>query len=107
MEVSIYLRFLAALIFILSLIGLIYMLIRRFGLNRFYGGFGGGNRIQIIESKRVDARHQLVLFKLDNTEYLILVSPDNGTILEHTKKHQTHQPIFDEKVNNEHLTTKN
>ena len=57
MDLSIYIRFIVALIFVLSLIGLIYWCAQRFGLRRFLGDTIAGGRIEIIETKRINTKH--------------------------------------------------
>ena len=52
MDLSVYVRFIVALAFVLSLIGLIYWCLRRFGLNRLIGDNSTGNRLEIIETKK-------------------------------------------------------
>ena len=53
MDLSVYVRFIVALAFVLSLIGLIYWCLRRFGLKRLMGDNSNGIRLKIIETKRI------------------------------------------------------
>ena len=53
MDLSVYIRFIVALIFVLSLIGLIYWCAQRFGLRRLLGDTVAGGRIEIIETKEL------------------------------------------------------
>ena len=74
MDLSVYIRFVVALIFVLSLIGLIYWCAQRFGLRRVLGDTIAGGRIEIIETKRINTKFQLVLIRRD-TACLLYTSP--------------------------------
>ena len=82
MDLSVYIRFLVALIFVLSLIGLIYLCVQRFGLRRLLGDTIAGGRIEIIETKRINTKFQLVLIRRDTATHLILLGTDNGVLIE-------------------------
>ena len=82
MDLSIYIRFIVALIFVLSLIGLIYWCAQRFGLRRVLGDKIAGGRIEIIETKRINTKFQLVLIRRDTATHLILLGADNGMLIE-------------------------
>ena len=91
MDLSIYIRFIVALIFVLSLIGLIYWCAQRFGLRRFLGNTIAGGHIQIIETKRINTKFQLVLIKRDTATHLILLGTDNGVLIETLNANETHK----------------
>ena len=82
MDLSVYIRFIVALIFVLSLIGLIYWCAQRFGLRRLLGDKIAGGRIEIIETKRINTKFQLVLIRRDTATHLILLGADNGMLIE-------------------------
>ena len=82
MDLSVYIRFIVALIFVLSLIGLIYWCAQRFGLRRVLGDTIAGGRIEIIETKRINTKFQLVLIRRDTATHLILLGADNGMLIE-------------------------
>ncbi len=82
MDLSVYIRFIVALIFVLSLIGLIYWCAQRFGLRRVLGDKIAGGRIEIIETKRINTKFQLVLIRRDTATHLILLGADNGMLIE-------------------------
>ena len=89
MDLSIYLRFVVALIFVLSLIGLIYWCAQRFGLRRFLGDTIAGGRLEIIETKRINTKFQLVLIKRDTATHLLLLGTDNGVLIETLNANET------------------
>ncbi|NQW11429.1 MAG: FliO/MopB family protein [Alphaproteobacteria bacterium] len=85
MSVVDYLRFLAALAFVLGLIGLLYWLARRYGIQRLNNmGMAGprGGRLQIIESRAIDPRRRLVLIRRDSVEHLLLLGTDGDLVVE-------------------------
>jgi len=83
MEYSDYLRFFLALIFVLSLIGLLAWMGRRLGA---FPGIPkrrqGEPRLRAVESIPLDARRRVVLVRRDDVEHLILLGPATETIVE-------------------------
>ena len=89
MEPVDYLRFVAALLFVLALIGLIGWAVRRGGLA---GGLMRGlslgragadaRRLDVIEARAIDARRRLVLVRRDGVEHLLLLTPSGDTVVE-------------------------
>ncbi len=79
-----YFRFLLALVFVIGLIGLLAMAARRLGLGYPVSAFKGGRikRLSVVEVAQVDGRRRLVLVRRDNTEHLILLSPNRETVIE-------------------------
>jgi len=76
-----YLRYAAALIFILALIGALAFGARAFGFLAQQRR-PGERRLRIVESLLVDARRRLMLVRLDEREYLVLLSPHGDQILD-------------------------
>lgn len=89
MEPVDYLRFVASLLFVLALIGLIAWAVRRGGLA---GGLMRGlslgragadaRRLDVIEARAIDARRRLVLVRRDGVEHLLLLTPSGDTVVE-------------------------
>ncbi len=84
MDVTDYLRFGLALVFVLGLIGLLATFARRAGF-----GFpikamkpGGERRISIVEVTPLDGRRRLVLVRRDNVEHLLLLGPTTELVVE-------------------------
>ncbi|MCE9520878.1 MAG: flagellar biosynthetic protein FliO [Alphaproteobacteria bacterium] len=77
-----YLRFAAALIFVLALIGAMAFVARAFGFLVTPQRKPGERRLSIIEMLSLDPRRRLVLVRRDNKEYLILLSSTGETVLE-------------------------
>ena len=83
-----YVRFLLAFLFVIGLIGLFALLLRRVGFGgvRLSPGFKGRGRPQrrlaITEVANVDGRHRLVLVRRDDTEHLILLGHNSDLLVE-------------------------
>ncbi|MEQ8392284.1 MAG: flagellar biosynthetic protein FliO [Thalassospira sp.] len=83
MELSAYYRFVAALIFVLGIIGIFALIARRFipgarNINRR----GTKRRLSVVEVIPVDTKRRLVLLKRDDTEHLVLLGPQGDTVIE-------------------------
>ena len=100
MDLSVYIRFIVALIFVLSLIGLIYWCAQRFGLTRLLGDTIAGGRIEIIETKRINTKFQLVLIKRDTATHLLLLGTDSGVLIETLNENEK------QKADSEHISKK-
>ena len=77
-----YMRFAAALIFVLALLGALAFAARAFGFLANAQRRPGERRLSIIETLLIDARRRLILVRRDDREYLILVSPTGETIID-------------------------
>jgi flagellar protein FliO/FliZ len=83
MDASNYVRFVAALLFVLALIGFATWLAKRFGMGgRVNAVKRGERRLQIVEAMTVDAKHRAVLIRRDNTEHLVLLGPASDVVIE-------------------------
>ena len=98
MELDVIFRFFFALLFTLSLIGMLYWGIRRFGLIRFpnYGSLE--KRLLIIEVLKIDAKNKLVLLKRDSREHLILLSQESSLLIESPIKEVGNNTSFQEEL---------
>ncbi len=83
MEFDIYFRFLAVLVFVLALIGLLTWLVRRFGPGRrVLRPRSGQRRLEIVEVAPIDAKRRLVLVRRDGTEHLIMLGTTSDLLIE-------------------------
>lgn len=83
MELSAYFRFVAALLFVLGIIGVFALLARRFvpgarNINRR----GIKRRLSVVEVVPVDTKRRLVLLRRDDTEHLVMLGPNGDTVVE-------------------------
>ena len=74
-----YLRFLAALAFVLGLIALLAWAARRFRLGNAVPG--AARRLAVIETLPIDPRRKLVLARCDDRDYLLLLGQDGNRLL--------------------------
>jgi flagellar protein FliO/FliZ len=87
MDPTEYLRFFAALIFVLALIGAAAFALRAFGFMT-----PGGNRnkaerrMTIVESLMLDPRRRVLIVRRDNVEHVLLLGMSGETILERAIK---------------------
>jgi flagellar protein FliO/FliZ len=72
-------RLVAALVFVLALIGLCAWLLRRFGPTMRLGRAG---RLSLVESIAIDSRRRLLLVRRDQTEHLLLIGGAGDLVIE-------------------------
>ncbi|PKR55949.1 FliO/MopB family protein [Thalassospira marina] len=82
MDMGSYFRFIAALVFVLALIGVIALLARRFVPGARTVNRGKKRRLALIEVLPLDAKRRLVLVRRDDTEHLIVLSPNGDVVVE-------------------------
>ncbi len=78
---------LAALLFVLGLIGLVSLLMRKYGQDTLINKSTNKPRLQIIESRTIDAKRRLMVLGCDDAEYVVMLNPNGDMLLEtRTKK---------------------
>ncbi|CAN0439937.1 unnamed protein product, partial [Discosporangium mesarthrocarpum] len=83
MDASNYVRFVAALLFVLALIAFATWLAKRFGMGgRVNAVRRGERRLELVEALTVDAKHRAVLLRRDDMEHLLLLGPANDVVVE-------------------------
>ena len=83
MDTGDYFKFVLALVFVLGLIGVLALLVRRYGFGMSALQKSGGiRRLQVVEVTPIDARRRLVLVRRDAVEHLILLGATGETIIE-------------------------
>jgi len=77
-----YLKFIVALIFVLSLMGGLAYVLKRSGLA--HGGVTAGKkrRLKLVESLPLDAKHKAVIIRRDAKEHLVILSANGETVIE-------------------------
>lgn len=81
MDTLAYLRFPLALVFVLALILLAALALRRFGWLSV-GPSRDGRRLQLVEALPLDPKRRLVLIRRDEVEHLVILAPDGGLVIE-------------------------
>ena len=83
MDFDTYFRFALALVFVLTLVGLLGFVIRRFGMGRTVPrARGKDRRLHVVEVAALDSKRRLVLVRRDRTEHLIILGPGNDVVVE-------------------------
>lgn len=92
METSEILRFLMALIFVVSLMGGLWIILKKLGIN---GGLtlqqGKKRRLKIVEILPIDIKHKAVLLRRDDKDHLVILGTNGETVIEQSI------PVQDEK----------
>lgn len=81
MTLSAYLNFALALVFVLSLIGGIALVARRFGIGHAVKG-GRSRRLALVEVLALDPKRRVVLIRRDHVEHLLLIGPNGAQVVE-------------------------
>jgi flagellar protein FliO/FliZ len=92
METPEILRFLMALVFVVSLMGGLWVILKKLGMN---GGFtmqqGKKRRLKIVEILPIDVKHKAVLLRCDDKDHLVILGPNGETVVEQS------MPVGEEK----------
>ena len=86
MDPTEYLRFAAALIFVLALIGAAAFALRAFGFMTPGNRNKAERRMTIVETLMLDPRRRLMIVRRDNVEHLLLLGMSGETIVERAVK---------------------
>ena len=84
MEFDDYVRFVFALAFVLGLIGLATVALKRFGMlpRVTRQKTGSGKRLGIVEIAPIDAKRRLILVRRDEVEHLIVLGTSSELLVE-------------------------
>ncbi len=78
-----YVRFIAALLFVLALIAFATWLARRFGVGGQTAAIRRSDRrLKVVEAVTVDAKHRAVLISRDGVEHLVLLGATGAVAIE-------------------------
>jgi len=91
------LRFIFAFVFVLGLIGLLAMVLRRYGtalqsgispflMRKISGAKDEVGRMSIVEVRYLDPKRKLVLVRRDNVEHLLLLADGHSLVVETVRK---------------------
>lgn len=91
MDMVSYSRFLLTLVFVVGLIWFIAYALKRFGLDkRLRGATGQAGRLQVVDALYMDPKRKLVLVRVDNAEYCLLVSGETVTVIDRLGEKKNH-----------------
>lgn len=74
-------RFVLAFVFVVGLIGICALLLKKYGNKALLKSKDGG-RLHIVEMRYLDSRRKLVLVRRDNMEHLLLLGDGRETVIE-------------------------
>lgn len=77
-----YLRFFAALVFVLCLMGGLSYVVKRLNLGQGAMLSPAKKRLKIVEVLHLDGRHKAMLIGRDDTEHLVILNASGDTIVE-------------------------
>ncbi len=77
-----YLRFAAALLFVLCLMGGLAFILRKFNIGSNINASSGKRRLKMVESLPLDSRRRAVLIKRDEREHLVILGANGETVVE-------------------------
>lgn len=75
-------RLLLALAFVVALMGGLALLLKRLGLGGAPDVKPTKRRLKIIESLALDARRRALLIQRDDKQHLVILGPNNETVVE-------------------------
>ncbi|WP_417832249.1 FliO/MopB family protein [Terasakiella sp.] len=82
MDISDYLRFVFALAFVISLIGILAFIAKRYGMGYRHVPRTAKKRLSISEIMPIDGKRRLVLVKRDGREHLLVIGGTNDLVVE-------------------------
>jgi len=82
MDLTVYLQFVAALVFVLGLIFAAAWGAKRLGMGGGRFGAAGPRRLSVVETLPIDGRRRLMLVRRDGTEHLLLLGASGETVVE-------------------------
>jgi flagellar protein FliO/FliZ len=82
LDLTSYLKFVAALIFVLALIGVIALIARRIGVPGTLRPLRGRRRLEIQEILPLDPKRRLILVRRDDREHLLLLGAGQDLVVE-------------------------
>lgn len=90
METEMILKFVAGLLVVLALMGLLALTLRWWNEKRgFKPLMGKDRRLKIVEVLLIDTKHKAVLLQRDDTEHLVILGTTSETIVESNIKKPT------------------
>ena len=82
MEIYDYIKFVAALVFVLGLMGGFALVLKRIGLGNVGVTPSDKRRLKIVEILPLDARRKALILRRDGVEHLVILGPSGETVVE-------------------------
>jgi flagellar protein FliO/FliZ len=76
------LKFVAALGFVLALMGGFALVLKKTGIGQGTLAGRGGKRLKLVEILPLDARHKAVILQCDTAEHLLVLGPAGDMVVE-------------------------
>ena len=79
-----YFKFVFAFLFVLGLIGVLTMLVRKYGFGVVSAEIrrGKDRRLGLVEILPIDSKHRAILIRRDDVEHLVVMGPESETVVE-------------------------
>lgn len=75
-------KMILALVFVLGLMGLLALVLKKLGLAGQMPSAGSKSRLKIVESIPVDARRRIAIIQRDDVQHLVIFGPNGETVVE-------------------------
>ncbi len=82
MDATEYLKFMAALLFVLALMGGLALVLKRVGLGKAAFLPVEKRRLKVLEILPLDARRKAMILSRDGIEHLVILGPSGETLVE-------------------------
>lgn len=90
MDAALYIKFFAALLFVLGLMGGLALVLKKMGLQG-RNLSTGKRRLKIIEVLPLDARRRAMILQRDDAQHLVILGPSGETVVETNIRGQKHE----------------
>ena len=103
-----YLKFFAALVFVLALMGGLAFILKRLGYGHTTLQGNREKRLKLLEVLPLDARRKAVLLQCDEKQHLVILAPTGDTVIDNNVKptKKAPQPNKSKKKKNDKTKTK-
>lgn len=82
METLLYVKFIAAFVFVIALMLLLPWVMKKMGISGQSIMAGNKRRLKVVEYLSLDHRRRLLLVRRDDQEHLIILGPQGETVVE-------------------------
>lgn len=77
-----YIQMMAALLFVLALMGGLWLFLKRMGFSGPAVPMGATRRLRIVETLPLSAQHRALLIERDHVQHLIIIGPNGEAVVE-------------------------